>query len=177
VIDFRLALGVGLLLVISLGLLSCRSVEWFLLKRSLHSKFGDAHWITTQQLADWLADKDRPQPVLLDVRTPAEWNMSHLAGARRVDPKADAKSAANRVAKDAPIVTYCSVGYRSGAMAQQLRAAGYTHVQNLDGSIFLWANEHRPLIHDSERVTRVHPYNSVWGRLLRPEARAPVPKK
>jgi rhodanese-related sulfurtransferase len=175
VIDFRLTVGAGVLLVITLGLLSCRSVDWFLLKRSLHSKFGDVHWITTQQLADWLADKDRPPPVLLDVRTPAEWKVSHLAGARRVDPKADAKIAANGVARDASIVTYCSVGYRSGEMAQRLRAAGYTHVQNLEGSIFQWANEHRPLVHDSEREVRVHPYNAFWGRLLTPEVRAPLP--
>ena len=73
-------------------------------------------------------------------------------------------------------MTYCSVGYRSGEMAVRLRAAGYIHVQNLDGSIFQWANEHRPLVHDGERVTRVHPYNSVWGRLLQPDVRAPVSK-
>lgn len=176
VIDFRLALGVGVLLVVILGLLSGRKVEWFLLKRSLRSRFGNEHWIRTQQLADWLADKNRSQPVLFDVRTPAEWKVSHLAGARQVDPKADAKRATTGLAQDAPIVTYCSVGYRSGKMAQRLRAAGYRHVQNLEGSIFQWANEHRPLVQDGERVTRVHPYNSVWGRLLRPEVRAPIPR-
>jgi len=175
-INLRLALGTAALLFVSLGLLSCRGVDWFLLKRSLRSKFSDVDWITTQQLAEWLGDKDRPQPVLLDVRTPAEWNVSHLAGARRVDPKTDAKTATNGVTKDAPIVTYCSVGYRSGEMAERLRAAGYTHVQNLEGSIFEWANEHRPLVHDGERVTRVHPYHSGWGRLLQADVRAPVPK-
>jgi rhodanese-related sulfurtransferase len=175
-INLRLALGMAALLFLSLGLLSCREVDWFFLKRSLHSKFSDIDWITTQQLADWLSDKDRPKPVLLDVRTPAEWNVSHLAGARQVDPKADAKTATNGVAKDAPIVTYCSVGYRSGKMAERLRAAGYTHVQNLEGSIFEWANEHRPLVRDGERVMRVHPYDSVRGRLLQPDARAPLPK-
>jgi rhodanese-related sulfurtransferase len=175
VINLRLALGVVVLLVVSFGLLSCRGVDWFFLKRSLHSKFSDIDWITTQQLAKWLAEKNRPKPVLLDVRTPAEWNVSHLAGARRVDPKADAKTAADGVAKDAPIVTYCSVGYRSAEMAERLRAAGYIHVQNLDGSIFQWANEHRPLVHDGGRVTRVHPYSARWGRLLEPEIRAPLP--
>jgi rhodanese-related sulfurtransferase len=175
-INLRLALGVVVLLVVSVGLLSCRGVDWFFLKRSMHSKFSDIDWITTQQLADWLGDKDRPKPVLLDVRTPAEWNVSHLAGAKRVDPKADAKTAADGVAKDAPIVTYCSVGYRSGEMAERLRTAGYRHVQNLEGSIFEWANEHRPLVHNGERVARVHPYNSVRGQLLQPDVRAPLPK-
>ena len=57
------------------------------------------------------------------------------------------------IAKDAPIVTYCSVGYRSGKMAERLQAAGYTNVRNLEGSIFKWANEHRPLVRgESEPV-------------------------
>jgi rhodanese-related sulfurtransferase len=172
-----LALGFTAVLVLGLGLLSCRGVDWFLLKRSLRSKFDDERWITTQQLADWLADKKRPAPVLLDVRSPAEWKVSHLPGARRVDPKADAQTAAGSIAKDGPIVTYCAVGYRSGAMAQRLRAAGYTEVQNLEGSIFQWANEHRPLVRDGEHVTRVHPYSAIWGRLLEPDVRAPVPQE
>ena len=169
-----LALGFTAVLALALGLLSFREIDWFLLKRSLRSKFGEENWITTQQLADWLADTKRPAPVLLDVRTPAEWKVSHLPGARLVDPKAEASTAAGDLAKDAPIVTYCAVGYRSGVLTQRLRAAGYTKVQNLEGSIFQWANEHRPLVRDGERVTRVHPYSAFWGRLLEPEVRAAV---
>ena len=89
---------------------------------------------------------------------------------------ASAKAAAGDQAKDAPIVTCCAVGYRSGAMAHRLRAAGYTQVQNLEGSIFQWANEHRPLVDGGERVTKVHPYTQGWGRLLAPEVRAALPK-
>ncbi len=174
--ELRLLMGVALLLLVSLGLVSCRGVDWFLLKRTLHSKFTDIRWITTEELAHRMADKDRIPPILLDVRTPAEYEVSHLKGARQVDPKADAQSAAKAIPKDAPIVTYCSVGYRSGEMAERLRAAGYTRVQNLEGSIFEWANEHRPLVRsDGEHVTRVHPYNAVWGRLLAPDVRAPLP--
>lgn len=165
----------ALLLSINLGLVSCRGLDWFLLKRALHGKFNDINWITTAQLADRLAEKDRPPPVLLDVRTPAEYEVSHLEGARQVDPKADAQSAAAGLAKDAPIVAYCSVGFRSGVMVERLRAAGFTRVQNLEGSIFQWANEHRPLVHEGQRATRVHPYSAARGRLLLPEVRAPLP--
>ena len=172
----RLAVGLAGLLLLSLGLLFVRELEWFLLKRSLRSRFRDERWITTRQLADWLADRQRSAPMLLDVRTPAEWKVSHLPGARRVNPQANAKTAASGLAKDALIVTYCAVGYRSGAMAHRLRAAGYTQVQNLEGSIFQWANEHRPLVHGDERVSRVHPYDSFWGRLLESEVRATAPE-
>ncbi|MGH7937812.1 MAG: hypothetical protein ACREFG_04840, partial [Chthoniobacterales bacterium] len=92
----HLKLNLGLLaLFICMGaLLSCRSVDWFVLKRSLRVKFGDERWITTQELADWLADKNRRAPELLDVRTPGGWEVSHLPHARRVDPGAPVETAA-----------------------------------------------------------------------------------
>ncbi|PZR71863.1 MAG: sulfurtransferase [Chthoniobacterales bacterium] len=153
-----------------------RGIDWFLLKKSLQTRFPKIEWITTRELADWLADKHRPPPLLLDVRTQEEWDVSHLPGARRVDPNASAETAAAGVAKETPIVTYCAVGYRSGETATRLRAAGFTNVRNLEGSIFEWANEHRPLVHDGQPVTKVHPFNSLWGRLLKDDVRAPVRK-
>ncbi len=171
----RLAVGVVALLCLSCGLFACRSIDWFLLKRSLHVRFGKINWITTEELAHWLNDRNRPKPVLFDVRTPAEWNVSHLRGARQVDPEASAQEAVQDLPKETPIVTYCSVGYRSGKIAERLREAGYTHVQNLEGSIFAWANEGRPLIADGKPVTHVHPFNAAWGRLLDPAMRAPLP--
>jgi rhodanese-related sulfurtransferase len=174
--NVRPALLVGGLLAAALAALGFRSVDWFLLKKSLRHKFPKVEWISTGELADWLADKRRAAPVLLDVRTPQEWNVSHLPGARRVEPTADAESAAGGLAKETPIVTYCAVGYRSGEMADRLRAAGFTNVRNLEGSIFQWANEHRALVRGKEPVTEVHPYNSFWGRLLSDDVRAEIAK-
>jgi rhodanese-related sulfurtransferase len=130
--------------------------------------------ITTQQLADWLANKSRPPPVLLDVRTEEEWDVSHLPGARRVDPNASVEPVISGLPKETLVVTYCAVGYRSGELATKLRAAGFTHVRNLEGSIFQWANEYRPLVRGDEPVTTVHPYSRLWGRLLIDDVRAPL---
>jgi rhodanese-related sulfurtransferase len=172
----RLGLLMTGLIVATVALLGMRGIEWYLLKKSLRHKFGNVEWISTGELADWLANKSRAAPVLLDVRTEEEWNVSHLAGARRVEPTARAESAALALPKETPIVTYCAVGYRSGEMAQRLRAAGFTNVRNLEGSIFQWANEHRPVVRGDEPVRQVHPYNSFWGRLLTDDVRAPVKK-
>ena len=173
-LNVRHALLIVGLLVAVFAALGLRSVDWFLLKTSLRHKFPKVEWISTSELADWLANKRRPAPVLLDVRTREEWNVSHLPGARRVEPNASAESAAAGVSKETPIVTYCAVGYRSGEMAERLRAAGFTDVRNLEGSIFQWANEHRPLVRNNERVSQVHPYNSFWGRLVNDDVRAPA---
>ena len=172
----RLGLLMTGLIVAALALLGMRSIDWFLLKQSLRHRFPKVEWITTAQLADWLADKQRQPPVLLDVRTEDEWNVSHLPGARRVEPNASSEKATAGMPKETPIVTYCAVGYRSGALATKLRAAGFTSVRNLEGSIFQWANEHRPLVREDEPVTIVHPYSSLWGRLLIDDARAPLKK-
>lgn len=168
----RLGLVVTALIVLiaGYGVTRMSVFQWFLLQASLHSQYPQVQWVTTRQLASWLQDSRRRPPVLLDVRTADEWNISHLPSARRVDPGATAAAVAD-IPKDATIVTYCAVGYRSAALASRLRAAGYTNVQSLDGGIFAWANEHRPLVRDGDVATRVHPYNQFWGKLLNEEVR------
>ena len=152
---------------------SAHAIGWSLVNAKIRSKFPDVKRITTADLAERLADTRRDAPVLLDVRTRAEFDVSHLKGARQVEPGSGASAV--RLPKDAPIVTYCSVGYRSGAFAQKLLAAGYTNVVNLEGSIFRWANEGRPVFRNGQQVKQVHPYNATWGLLLKKKHRAHVP--
>ena len=149
-----------------------QGIRWSLVNWKVRHDFPNVRRITPNELSEWLGDKNRAQPVLLDVRTPAEFEVSQIHGARRVDPEAGAGEI--NLPKDQPIVTYCSVGYRSGALAQRLQEAGYTHVQNLAGSIFQWANEGRPLEHDGRPIKKVHPYNNSWGKLLKPKLRARI---
>lgn len=163
-----------IVLVAGYGASKTSAFQWFLLKASLRNQFPQVQWITTREMADWLQDRHRPPPALLDVRTAEEWNVSHLPGARRIDPGTSAEMALPGASRDVPVVTYCAVGYRSAELATRLRAAGFTHVQNLEGSIFQWANEHRPLVRDGEGTARVHPYSNFWGRLLADDVRAPL---
>ncbi len=170
----RIGLFMTGLIVLAVGIIFARTprFEWFVLNNSLRANFPNVRWISTDELARAMAGSS--PPVLLDVRTQAEWEVSHLPGARRVEPGSPAEIAGTRLTQDAAIVTYCAVGYRSGALANQLRAAGYTNVRNLEGSIFQWANEHRPLVRGDEPATRVHPFSAWWGRLLVDEVREPL---
>jgi rhodanese-related sulfurtransferase len=165
--------ALGAIAVASAMLVYAQGVGWTLVNWKVHHDFPGIRRIEPQQLADWLNDKGRGQPVLLDVRTKPEYEVSHIHGARRVDPEATAN--AINLPKNEPIVTYCSVGYRSGGFAKKLQDAGYTNVQNMAGSIFQWANEGRAVERDGHRVNKVHPYNSTWGTLLKPELRADIP--
>jgi rhodanese-related sulfurtransferase len=148
------------------------TLDWPTVKQDIARRFPQVRQLPASELAAWLSDTNQPAPLLLDVRTPAEYAVSHLANARQVDPDADAAKALPDTSKDTLIVTYCSVGYRSSAFAERLRRAGFTNVFQLDGSIFQWANEGRRLVRDGKPVEKVHPYNARWGQLLDTERRA-----
>jgi rhodanese-related sulfurtransferase len=148
-----------------------RSLAWQGLNAFLRQKFPDVKWLSTQELASWLAQPDRAQPVLLDVRTPQEYEVSHLRQAHLAPTDPQSLQRWQGVSHSTPIVTYCSVGYRSARLAQQLQAMGYQTVFNLEGSIFQWANEGRSLDRDTQTIQSVHPYNALWGMLLNPPNR------
>ena len=149
-----------------------QAIGWTLINAKIRSDFPEVKRITTAELAAWLHASSRPRPVLLDVRTRAEFEVSHLEHAEHVEPNAPAS--AIRHPKNRPIVTYCSVGYRSGEFAKKLIDAGYTNVVNLEGSIFRWANEGRPMVDAGRAAQKVHPYNRTWGLLLHKQYRADV---
>lgn len=136
----------------------------------ISARFPRVDWIDTDTLAERIGGDDPSKPILLDTRSLEEFAVSHLPGAVRVDPKQPELDAIE-FPTDGAVVVYCSIGYRSAAIAQQLEALGVGSVHNLRGGIFAWANEGNPIVRDSALVDEVHPYDALWGRLLRPELR------
>ena len=142
------------------------------MKRLVRRHFRDVAQLSTADLAAWLKDSKREQPVLLDTRTEKEFAVSHLPGAIRVEPSAKADAILLWLPAGKPVVTYCSVGYRSSVVAERLKKAGVASVQNLEGSIFEWANEGRPLEANGKPADKVHPYNRKYGKMLDAKRRA-----
>lgn len=149
-----------------------RDAAWPAVLQAVEVAYPDVRHVTTDSLARWMSTPSVPQPLLLDVRSPEEYAVSHLPNALHIDPDTKAFPALEVRSRDAPIVAYCSVGYRSSAMVSRLQAAGFTNVVNLEGSIFRWANEGRPVYRADRRVREVHPYGGAWGRLLDEELHA-----
>jgi rhodanese-related sulfurtransferase len=143
----------------------------------LKLKFPNVRTISTKKLARIVNDTKKPQPILIDARDEAEYEVSHLKAAVHIDPQTPNFTSFTH-AKYTPIVVYCSVGYRSALISQKLQQAGFERVFNLDGGIFRWANEGRPLFkglnQDLTPVNHVHPYNSKWGELLESQYRASI---
>ena len=144
------------------------TLSWNLTLKTIRAKFPTVAHISTDTLQAWLAESpQRENLLLLDARESEEYAVSHLQGAQPASSKDEALKALQGVPADQRIVLYCSVGYRSSELAQFLMKKGYTEVYNLEGSIFAWANEGRPVYRGKERVTVVHPYDRTWGKLLK----------
>ena len=56
-----------------------------------------------------------------------------------------------------------------------LRRQGFQTVYDLSGGLFAWANQGRPMEAEGRAAADVHPYSTVWGRLLKPAVRADRP--
>ncbi len=145
-----------------------RSLSFTLLKWLIRWQFPSVLRMATMQLAQALDESATPAPVLLDARSEEEYAVSHLDHAQLITPSSDATlpGSLGEMAKDTPIVVYCSVGYRSAKVAQQLEQAGFRQVFNLEGGLFEWANEGRSMVKEGQPTAQVHPYNATWGKLL-----------
>jgi rhodanese-related sulfurtransferase len=143
------------------------------LKPLIGLRFPDLRWVDTRSLAVWMSQPSSERPIILDVRSEEEFRVSHLEGAIHVDPS-QPRVESLPIPENAAVVVYCSVGYRSAAIVRALEESGITEVHNLEGGIFAWANEGRPVFRDARRAATVHSYDRLWGYLLREDLREPV---
>jgi rhodanese-related sulfurtransferase len=169
-----------LLTPVLLALMSCRKApsDWEKTKSWVRSEFPEVEHISAEDLRVRI-DSARPgekPPLVLDVRTADEFDVSHLKGAIRVDPEGELPEFLRALDREAPVVAYCSVGYRSSRLVERLKREGFTDAKNLEGSIFEWANKGYPLERDGAPVQEVHPYDAEWGRLLEPSLHAYGPR-
>ena len=144
-----------------------------LLRPVISARFPTVRWVDAETLAEWMARPASDGIVVLDAREADEFDVSHLQGALRIDPEQPEIDSLG-LAPETTVVVYCSVGYRSGAVAETLEEAGFEDVYNLEGGIFGWANEDRPIFVHDKPATTVHPYDRAWATFLREDLRAPL---
>lgn len=104
---------------------------------------------------------------ILDSRSPAEYEVSHIQDAHFLDYTNPDYNMLQNISHGTPIVVYCSVGYRSEKIGEQLQEMGYTQVFNLYGSIFEWANDGFPIVNSQgEPTDSLHTYNKKWSAFV-----------
>ena len=115
---------------------------------------------------------------ILDVRTPAEYNLGHIEGAVLIplknvpaqDPVAlppeellPARMTELPCNKYTKMLVYCNVGKRGAEASSLLVDAGYKKVYNIEGGIDKWVQEGYPI------VATYDSWNNVWYLLLSPQ--------
>ncbi len=82
---------------------------------------------------------ERPDLLLLDVRTAREWDKGHLGGACFLDfLEDDFRTRAATLPKDRPIAVYCAAGGRSADAMDFLSRSGFKEVYNLRDGFYGW---------------------------------------
>ncbi len=104
---------------------------------------------------------------LFDAREKEEFEVSHIPGAIYLGYNDFDTLRLAKIPKDAKVVLYCSIGYRSEKIGEKLQKLGFSNVQNLYGSIFEWVNEGNKVVDkDGQLTRRVHTYNKAWSKWI-----------
>jgi rhodanese-related sulfurtransferase len=80
---------------------------------------------------------ENPQTVLVDVREPSEYRSGHIPDAINI-PLRTLTHHLDKIARDRPVVLYCSTGYRSAMGVMTLHLLGYENVQGFPPSFAGW---------------------------------------
>ena len=84
-------------------------------------------------------------PMVLDVRTPGEWNAEHIEGSVNL-PLNHLEERMGEVPRDRRIAVHCAGGYRSSIAASLLHREGITNVVEIAGGLAAWKAAHLPLV-------------------------------
>ena len=105
-----------------------------------------------------LSEISKSNVVILDTRSAVEFQVSHLSGALFLDYDSFKPENIKNVNKNSKIIVYCSVGYRSERIGEQLIKLGFKDVSNLYGGIFDWINNGNPIVNSSGNQYRFSAY-------------------
>lgn len=114
-----------------------------------------------------IASNSIGKALFLDARPLEEYQVGHIKNAIRVGYDDFDLSKVSHMSRKHPIVVYCSVGYRSEKVAEQLKVNGFVNVYNLYGGLFEWVNLDFPIYKNEKTTDSIHAYNRVWGNWIK----------
>ena len=86
-----------------------------------------------------ISQNDIKNGILVDVRTPEEFNAGHLDDAVNINWfDTDFNEQFETIDKDKVVYMYCRTGNRSAKAQEKLQSMGYKHVVNLEGGYEAW---------------------------------------
>ncbi len=87
---------------------------------------------------------DAGEVQLVDVREPAEWDVSRIPGDVQHIPIGELQARAAEISTDKPVVFQCRSGGRSLMAAQAFRASGF-EAYSLAGGLLDWSEQGLPV--------------------------------
>ena len=86
--------------------------------------------------------KDNPKAVVLDIRTPSEFNEGHIPNAVNIDYKADSFDIElGKLDRDTTYVMHCRSGRRSANSFEIFKKLGFKNIIHMDDGILGWEEE------------------------------------
>ncbi len=100
--------------------------------------------ISAAELSDRLNKNEAP--LILDVRTPAEFSQGHVPGAINI-PVSDIALRSSELGayKEKEIVVYCAAGPRAGFARSLMSQLGFTRLRDLEGHMQQWSGGGYPV--------------------------------
>lgn len=83
--------------------------------------------------------------ILIDVRSAVEYRGKIIRDAINIQSSGEMKNLTDTITKDRPIFLYCTTGYRSSRVAEDLYSQGFRKLYNLKGGIVAWKKEKMPV--------------------------------
>jgi len=89
----------------------------------------------------------QPDVIILDARTPEEFNAGHIANAININLEgSDFSSEVSKLEKNATVAVYCRSGNRSGVATEQMAELGFTYMYDMQGGIVDWEAAGGPVV-------------------------------
>ena len=104
--------------------------------------------VTTGKAYDLIQENaDNPHFIILDVRTPEEFDGGYIEGAINIDYYSeDFRAQLETLDKDKTYLIYCRTGRRSAGARDIMAELGFIEVYNMSGGIVEWEAQGLPVV-------------------------------
>ena len=89
----------------------------------------------------------QPGVIILDVRTPEEFNAGHIANAININmADSNFSSEVSKLDKNATVAVYCRSANRSAVATKEMAELGFTDMYDMQGGIIDWETAGGPVV-------------------------------
>ena len=104
--------------------------------------------VTAQEASTLIQDNlDNPNFVIVDVRTPEEYDEGHVEKAINIDFRSENfRNEIDKLKKDKTYLIYCRSGRRSADALNIMKELDFTRIYHMNGGILEWLDEALPTV-------------------------------